>query len=131
MPLTVHRTLRQRLGDGHRERWILEPRNVDPFVEPLLGERCQEAAHFVVIGARRRLQLAHPAEILHLRDRERRLAIADDPAECALHKMQMMQAGAQRRVVGSRGGDVDGPPVLGVGPFLVSIEIAQQWVHES
>jgi len=98
----MHRTLRQRFGDGDVQRRILEPQDVDLRVEALDGERVEETRHLVMIFARVRLEVRQRGEVGRFGHRKRWLPRADDPAECALHDVRVMQPVADCEVGGRR-----------------------------
>ena len=129
MPLAVHRTLRQRFGHGQRQGRILEPRHLNRLGESSGRERGKKAADLVVVLARRRLQIGESGEVLGRGDGERGAPVSEHPAERSLHEIDVVQARAQRRVCSGRRMRPDRAPVLGVGPFLMSVQIAQQWIH--
>ena len=82
-----------------------------------------------MILARVGLEVGQRGEAFRRGHRERRPSIADDPAERALHDVEMVQplpdclVGRRRRV------RLDRSPVFGVGPGLMLVQIAQQRIH--
>src|SRR5207245_6105602 len=64
MVVTVHRALREGLGDRDRQRRLLEPRHLDLLVETRLCERLKESWHLLVVLARVRFQVGKRPEVL-------------------------------------------------------------------
>jgi hypothetical protein len=62
---------------------------------------------------------------------ERRGSWAGDPKETMLHEVNMMQPLVESLILQRRRMRLKGPPMLRVGPFLVSVEFVQIGMHKS
>jgi len=75
--------------------------------------------------ARVRFQLRQHRKIVRRRDCELGGTGAHRPEEHALNQMDVVQAMTKRSVIGRRWMGLNGPPMFGIGPYLVCAEIAK------
>ena len=112
--------------DRDRQRRILEPWHRDALLQPGVADIGKEAIERLV-RSRARTASAPPATrnssgVVMVKTGG---AIAHRPEKRALHHVNVVQALTKRRVLGRRWMRLDGPPMFGIGPRLVSAEIAK------